>query len=582
MILNIHPVGDGMWFWYGRLFQQHQLLYAGMHLPLQPLFVFLTVLTQKLFGTGWLASKTLALVQLAMVCWGQWLIAGRIPWEDFQRGMLLAASFILTLTAPYSRFDDYHVTGYCFVLFSVYLLARLPDAHRTLQIIGGAALLGVLSGLSVSNRLNDGASLLAGCACVLPFTVRRGKWAAVLTFCGVAAATFLCIILLTGDSLREWRLDTIVRAAKIKGGQGRLLSAPLQFAKTQLTTTLIHRNTFINVVLAGLVMALATYLWTELRRVDGRDRWKTWLAGLLLLGILLEETRQAWSNWTVVTIGLYGMLFLLGMVVWRLVQIANGLRTQSEVNLGWRHALIIIPLLQLASGILTAGGTNLEIFPAIALFLLILPLCTPNLLVVSERRVAITALAGLIFGAGVITKSRDPYVWHHFKDQSLFVGRVWYRHPVYGEIYIGRDQLQMMQNICSTIRSEGSPRGLLEITNPYANWFCDVPPWHGYVQTWYDTSSREMIEGLISELESAPPQWIVYQRAPDTLRMNEIGFGGGHVLPHRELDSLIMKRIGSGAWVVAYEQQFEDADWMVVRTAPTVGGQGPAARTNSN
>ena len=107
---------------------------------------------------------------------------------------------------------------------------------------------------------------------------------------------------------------------------------------------------------------------------------------------------------------------------------------------------------------------------------------------------------------------------------------------------------------------------MLSITNPYANWFCDVPPWHGYVQTWYDTSSRETIERLVGELENAPPEWIVYQRAPDTLEQNEQAFGGGKPLAHRRLDRLIVERIASGAWTVAYRQPLNGTDWLVVRT----------------
>src|SRR5436305_2850713 len=49
-ILNVHPIGDGLWFWYAILLRNGQRLYADMHLPLQPLFVLLTAWTQELLG----------------------------------------------------------------------------------------------------------------------------------------------------------------------------------------------------------------------------------------------------------------------------------------------------------------------------------------------------------------------------------------------------------------------------------------------------------------------------------------------------------------------------------------------------
>ena len=180
-------------------------------------------------------------------------------------------------------------------------------------------------------------------------------------------------------------------------------------------------------------------------------------------------------------------------------------------------------------------------------------------------------LALVIVCSGVAAKSVHPYSWHHFSDGALFVDRVWYRHPLYGEMYVEREQLHLVQKICSTMNEEGRPSGLLEITNPYANWFCDVPPWHGYVQTWYDTISRETVDRLTAEVRSHPPQWIVYQRALDTMEMHEIIYNHAQPLPHRELDGLMMERIAEGRWTVAYGQRFQDADWMLIRTAPVAG-----------
>ena len=149
----------------------------------------------------------------------------------------------------------------------------------------------------------------------------------------------------------------------------------------------------------------------------------------------------------------------------------------------------------------------------------------------------------------------------------MFVDRVWYRHPVYGEMYVERDQLQVIRETCATMERDGRPTSLLEITNPYANWFCDVPPWQDYVETWYDTVSRASMESMIAEMKDRPPQWIVYERKLSTLVMHEILYNHGQPMAHRDLDRLIRERVESGQWRVLYYKYFQGTDWYVIRTA---------------
>ena len=47
---------------------------------------------------------------------------------------------------------------------------------------------------------------------------------------------------------------------------------------------------------------------------------------------------------------------------------------------------------------------------------------------------------------------------------------------------------------------------------------------------------------------------------------HETVFNGGRPLPHRALDRLIMDRIAQGQWAVVGQQDFEGADWILIRT----------------
>jgi hypothetical protein len=159
----------------------------------------------------------------------------------------------------------------------------------------------------------------------------------------------------------------------------------------------------------------------------------------------------------------------------------------------------------------------------------------------------------------------------------MFENRQWYLHPVYGPMYIERDQLQLSESICEEIGQSTSRPELLSLPFPYPNYFCAIPPWHRYVNTFFDTSTRSTIVGLIQELESAPPQWIVYQRQLKIMRLHEEIFNHGQPLAQRDLDELIMRKIATGEWQVVAKSNyfprdkknyFEGDGWWVIRTRP--------------
>jgi hypothetical protein len=116
--------------------------------------------------------------------------------------------------------------------------------------------------------------------------------------------------------------------------------------------------------------------------------------------------------------------------------------------------------------------------------------------------------------------------------------------------------LKFNQSICATVEHGDSSRELLSIPYPYPNYFCAVPPWHGYVQTYFDTSKRATIEQLMQELESAPPQWIVYQREMHILTGAERLYNHGQPLAQRDLDSMIMRNISTGKWQLVEKEDY--------------------------
>ena len=151
----------------------------------------------------------------------------------------------------------------------------------------------------------------------------------------------------------------------------------------------------------------------------------------------------------------------------------------------------------------------------------------------------------------------------------MFVNRQWYRHPVYGPMYIQTDELEFATSVCNDIGEGGAKPELLSIPFSYPNYFCDTPPWHGYVQTFYDISARPAIANLVDELRANPPQWIVYQRQPASLAFHERTYNHGHPLPQRDLDDLIMQRMAAGQWqLVDWKPSPTGEGWYIIRTRP--------------
>ena len=271
---------------------------------------------------------------------------------------------------------------------------------------------------------------------------------------------------------------------------------------------------------------------------------------------------------------LAGMLVVLayGLGIWVAARFIFWLFDPKRAN-GWdrREILLLIPLGQMASGSMSSGGTHVGIYGPVGVFILLLAICSPIHLKTEWPRDTLFALAVLLIFYTGTYRFEDPFSWHTYVEKPMFADRVWYRHPDYGPMIIERDLLQMIQPVCQKIRDSGSDNELLSLPFPCANYFCSIPPWHGYVQTFFDTTSKQTIQNLMDELQHSPPKWIFYQRQLNTLRLHEIVYNQGNPLQQRYLDQLIERKIGEAIWRVVYTSDFGnsqrfDNEWILIQT----------------
>lgn len=566
MIINNQFSGEATWFWYTVYFHQGAKLYSQLHLVVQPLFILEMDAWTRLFGTRALVVQIPSVIHLALLCSGLALLMRESDWPDWQQGIAVASAFVLWMAGGSYRFDDYHVTTEIFALYSLILLLKLAKAQRVERYLQTSTALGLLCGLTVTTRINDGAALWLAIVLSLLVLVRKRKLAAILLFMSVMVPTILVVVRLTGDSFHSYIFSTLIRAAGSKGGSGSIFAAPILLLRNCFRIQLERKW-----ILPWLVVLLACGVLV-------RRYWKDSLAAVV--GVQLALAAVAFAITSRVREGqlLTGTLvqFLVILLTissyllaaFLIVRFAMSRFASGRVEWDRREVVALVPLGLLASiATSSAGGPLSAYYSPLSMLMLLITILQPRRKQMSWANGSWMTMCVLLLIAGTTAKVYMPYFWNNEKGPPMFTNRQWYEHPIYGPMYIEKDKLQFMTAICSYMGPIGSQQQLLSLPFSYPNYFCAVPPWHGYVQTFFDISTRSTIDGLIEQLQTDPPEWVVYQRQLGSLAAHEKSFNHGQPLPQRDLDQLMMKKIETGQWELVEKRNYQMGDgWYVVRT----------------
>ena len=218
MIANTQLGGEAEWFLYAGLLHSGAKLYADLHLPLQPLFVLETDAWIQLFGIKCLVTEIPSIFHVLVFCLGIFLILRESDWPDWQKAIVLASAFLISIECIAYRFDDFHVLAEIFTFYSLVLLLMIARADTARRQFGLAAGLGILSGLTITTRLNDGTALLVAAGICLLVLARKRKLILVSLFVVAAALTVVLVVKLTGDSFSDYVSNSVIKAAGAKGG----------------------------------------------------------------------------------------------------------------------------------------------------------------------------------------------------------------------------------------------------------------------------------------------------------------------------------------------------------------------------
>jgi hypothetical protein len=574
LILNTTSANEGAWYWYAALLNGGMRLYSDMHLPLQPFYVLESAGFLRLLGNGWLVSRIPPIAHLLVYALSMLLVVRRSNWPDLQKAAVLGCAFLGSIASPLERFDDFHLLADSFQVYSIVLLLVLHKStsiRRNLLIVTA---LGFLSGLSITTRANDGGALLLAVAIAISCVAHFKRLASLVLFVVVAALTVIFIVHLTGDSLNVYANSTIFRAAGLKGGVGGVLASPLLLPLYSAQFFLSRGILVIVACCLGSVLA-----WTFIVLPSVRDGWRQnikrtspgFILVVLPLCVLLPWKSEIALLLTLALVAVY-VLYSFG--IWVFVRFLRW-QVAPRDSYAWNplEILLLIPLGQLMSSSMSSGGQLPENFGPAVVLMLLATIASPIRIKPGPARSVFLAVAVLIMCCGIIFKARIPYSWLSFQAKPLFVGRQWYRHPVYGPMYIEKDMLKFINPVCQRVSMNNPEAELLSLPYPFANYFCAVAPWHGYVQTWFDTSTKVTIDKLDHDLQTAPPKWIFYQRQPEVLRLHETIYNSGRPLPHRVVDQLIDKRVAEGVWQVVYTSEYNNSElwnskWILIQTRP--------------
>jgi hypothetical protein len=556
--------GDGDWFWYAKLLRGGTLLYKDLDFTQQPLFVLETAWFQTLLGESWIASKVPAVLHLVALLTGMLLIARQSKWSDRQKAIILVCAFFFGIRPEWYRFDDYHVVADFLIAFSAIAVLRLERDHRNVWIV---VALGLMAGLTITTRLNDGAALFCFSALAIAYLGAGLRTLQLTIYAASFVATVLSVVAFTRESLVSWGVTSVLRAGALKGGNAQFLSDP---GHVLVTAWAYLWSPELLVVVATLAFALSWALLTAPSKRRTTSTYGITACGLIVAGSLFYLRDEIISGTL-----LYAFLALLtfcvyGVAAYTAVKLVLHL-TIKPYWLKWkpRELLLFLPFLMVLSTSLSSGGNFYDLYMPIAMLILLFPVVRP----ITNSPYAVrtlTACAAILAVSGIFYKTADPTSWISYRTSPIFINREVINHPSYGPMIMDKTLLRFVSQTCSIIDGDSKVE-LLSIPFPYANYYCNVPPWHDFVQTWFDTANKAVIDDMISQLQLSPPKWILYQRQVGTLTYHEITYNGGQALPERALDDYIMAKIAGGEWrVVRRELYGVDSDWILMRTSTNV------------
>lgn len=414
--------------------------------------------------------------------------------------------FAIAIQFEAYRFDDYHALSDLFILISYYSTVLLLDKKISFRRFCTLSI--YITTIACLTRINEGLCIFAACAAIAIFKREEEKIDfRLIGFHSLIAIllTLGLIVFVLGDSPYSWFNETFVKAKDAKGG-GSIYLTPIILIRECLV--FLYGFKYSTNITISITPACALY---------------SIFSSIIL--IIFYKSKKYTKHW-----------------------------------------LMVFPAFYFMTSVLSSGGGFYGLYFGSALTLLTFHICYFDKNETKKINFIFCTVLLIIALQGLIHKIKSPYSWHDYKLDKI--GRHYLiKYDVKGNPYVISEKLALMMDpVCQMTKNEPS---LLSMPYSFANYYCDVPVWHGVIQSFFDTSTKSTINKIMSGLKSDPPKFILYQRQLINLRNHEVIFNHGNPLPHRQLDDFIMDKINNGEWIVVYSSNaYSPSDWMLIDTQP--------------
>lgn len=561
VVLNVTSPGDSVWFWLTKEYLSGKALYSDIGYVQQPLYIELNAIFQSTFGESWLGIRAIAIFNAAFFAGSIWFTLKQLKLQGEIVWIAYLFTFFVGIHFEAFRFDDYHVVTWSLALLTMGLSIQYIEKGFSSTSWKYSLALGAISGIAITLRITEGGVILLSSIAIVCFGLRlRVKNILLNASLLLLICTVVCllVIILTGDSIHSWYSQSIVGAASIKGG-GTLFSYPLLLLLNTSTYMASSAMGYIKPLFFALLLGGIYFYATK--NIDLRFTKSVCIATILFISLKLTQIDLLLL---LVGAGIY-IAYWLGIKLTYQFFTFHALLKPDHINK--KLFVICIPLgLIIANSMSSAGFHFGMFFPFVTLVIGVIYIYQDKLMSSRLSYSIITVSLLLMAAEAGNYRYHNPYSWHSYVSAPLFKNRIIYDHPQRGLMYIDKDLFNFITPICQKIGPNSN--GLLSIPFPFANYFCNYKPWHGYVQTFFDTSSPSTINKMMIELDRSPPTYVLYQRQLENLERHEKAFNGGNALPHRLLDTFISNKIDNKTWKVEAQEKYGQGNiWILMNTS---------------
>ncbi len=553
LVLTTAP-SEGIWYFFANYLLSGAKLYTELQMSQQPVFIIINAIGLFIFGKTYFEQKIIFILILILYIYFGCKLVQKISISRARQAILLLSFFMCSIHFEAYRFDDYHALLGVLALAITYRLANVDNPPG--DLIKEVCITGVLVGVAILTRVNDGLSLFLAVLLILYVRNIHTPYLGIASFTISVGATVGLLLLAIDESPINWLRATVLESIDLKGGAS-VFSAPFQLIRNSIFYIFYDAGKPIWILLLALI-TVSIFFHKILTYKNGYLK----LAAILVVTCLLIGRSFYYKNLDLLITAAAGTFLLT--CSWTLIRFVQSIwRKKAEPFK--RECLLLIPLALYGSGAMSSGGQHYGLYFPLALTLLVAATLVPpnHWKTIGGTLLIIIAADIAIFGFSY--RVDNPYSWHSYRAAPLTEPRTLVNTPGVGSVPMSAELRDFILPICKhTSNVEGS---LLSIPFPYANYICGQAPWKGYIQTFFDTSSQKVIERLIHDLHDSPPRFILYQRQLKNLRAHEVIYNGGAPLPHRELDRLIITNVELGKWNVIYRSTYgKENSWTLIDT----------------